>query len=186
MIAVDEAGQNSIVVASGANADLAAADVEAMRRVFKGASIAMFQLETPLATVAAALKLAREEGLTTILDPAPAQPLAIETLQNVDILTPNEVESKHFDLTSAHTVVVKLGEKDAWRTGRENRSTYPRSRWMRSIPRRPATSSTRGWRSRWRRGRRFRIACAALRKCSGGDQRDAARRADLGTLASGS
>jgi ribokinase len=55
MIAVEEAGQNSIVVASGANADLAAADVAAMRRVFRGAAIAMFQLETPLAPVAAAL-----------------------------------------------------------------------------------------------------------------------------------
>jgi ribokinase len=121
MIAVDEAGQNSIVVASGANADLAAADVEAMRRVFKGASIAMFQLETPLATVAAALKLAREEGLTTILDPAPAQPLPAELLRNVDILTPNELESKHFELSSSdtHTVVVKLGARGcmAYRAG---------------------------------------------------------------------
>jgi ribokinase len=121
MIAVDEAGQNSIVVASGANADLAAADVEAMRRVFKGASIAMFQLETPLATVAAALKLAREEGLTTILDPAPAQQLSGELLGNVDIITPNEVESKQLDLgkPGAHTVVVKLGDRGcmAYRAG---------------------------------------------------------------------
>jgi ribokinase len=121
IIAVDEAGQNSIVVASGANADLAAADVEAMRRVFKGAGIAMFQLETPLTTVAAALKLAREEGLTTILDPAPAQPLPVELLGNVDILTPNELESKHFDLSKPvpHTVVVKLGDRGcmAYRAG---------------------------------------------------------------------
>jgi ribokinase len=121
MIAVDDVGQNSIVVASGANADLAAADVEAMRRVFKGASIAMFQLETPLATVAAALKLAREEGLTTILDPAPAQQLPAGLIDNVDILTPNEVESEQFDLgkPGAHTVVVKLGDRGcmAYRAG---------------------------------------------------------------------
>jgi len=121
MIAVDEAGQNSIVVASGANADLAAADVEAMRRVFKGASIAMFQLETPLATVAAALKLAREEGLTTILDPAPAQQLPAELIENVDILTPNELEAEQFDLgkPGARTVVVKLGDRGcmAYRAG---------------------------------------------------------------------
>jgi len=121
MIAVDEAGQNSIAVAAGANADLAAADVEAMRRVFKGASIAMFQLETPLATVAAALKLAREEGLTTILDPAPAQELPGELIESVDIITPNEVESEQFDLgePGAHTVVVKLGDQGcmAYRAG---------------------------------------------------------------------
>jgi ribokinase len=62
LIWVDRQGQNSIVVASGANYALAAADVEAMRKVFRGASLALFQLETPLDTVAAALALAREEG----------------------------------------------------------------------------------------------------------------------------
>ena len=93
LIWVDRQGQNSIVVASGANNELAAADVEAMRQVFRGASLALFQLETPLDTVAAALALARAEGLRTMLDPAPAQPLSAAMLANVDILTPNESEA---------------------------------------------------------------------------------------------
>ena len=93
LIWVDRQGQNSIVVASGANYALAAADVEAMRKVFRGASLALFQLETPLDTVAAALALARQEGLRTMLDPAPAQPLPPEMLAHVDILTPNESEA---------------------------------------------------------------------------------------------
>jgi ribokinase len=93
LISVDRAGQNSIVVAPGANGELAAADVEAMRPVFRGARLALFQLETPLDTVAGALALARQEGLTTILDPAPAQPLPAELLAQVDILTPNESEA---------------------------------------------------------------------------------------------
>jgi ribokinase len=93
LIWVDGRGQNSIVVASGANMELHAADVEAMRKVFRGASLALFQLETPLDTVTAALKLAREEGLATMLDPAPARPLSRELLSLVDILTPNESES---------------------------------------------------------------------------------------------
>jgi ribokinase len=93
LIWVDKQGQNSIVVASGANYALAAADVEAMRKTFRGASLALFQLETPLDTVAAALALAREEGLRTMLDPAPAQTLPAELLARVDILTPNENEA---------------------------------------------------------------------------------------------
>ncbi|HWQ57068.1 MAG TPA: ribokinase [Bryobacteraceae bacterium] len=93
LIWVDGGGQNSIVVASGANHSLAAADVEAMRKVFRGAALALFQLETPLDTVAAALALAREEGLRTVLDPAPAQALPRELLSQVDILTPNESEA---------------------------------------------------------------------------------------------
>jgi len=93
LIWVDRRGQNSIVVAAGANQALAAADVEAMRTVFRGAGLALFQLETPLDTVSAALALAREEGLRTMLDPAPAQPLPAELLGRVDILTPNESEA---------------------------------------------------------------------------------------------
>ena len=93
LIWVDRAGQNSIVVAPGANGDLASADVEAMRRVFQGGKVALFQLETPLPTVTAAMKLARQEGLTTIVDPAPAQPLPSDLLAQVDILTPNESEA---------------------------------------------------------------------------------------------
>ena len=92
-IAVDDAGQNQIIVAPGANNEVAPGDVEALRRVVRGASAALFQLETPLATVAAALKMAREEGARTILDPAPAQHLSRDVLEAVDILTPNEGEA---------------------------------------------------------------------------------------------
>jgi ribokinase len=93
LIWVDRSGQNSIVVASGANHVFPAADVEGLRGAFRGAAYALFQLETPLPAVAAALKLAREEGVRTILDPAPAQPLSRELLELVDILTPNESEA---------------------------------------------------------------------------------------------
>jgi len=93
LIWVDRQGQNSIVVASGANGELAAADVEAMRKTFRGASMALFQLETPLDTVEAALALARQEGVMTMLDPAPAQSLPASLLAQVDILTPNESEA---------------------------------------------------------------------------------------------
>lgn len=93
LIWVDGCGQNSIVVASGANLELAAADVEAMRKVFRAGRIALFQLETPISTVTAALTLAKAERLQTILDPSPAQVLPRELLESVDILTPNETEA---------------------------------------------------------------------------------------------
>lgn len=93
LICVERSGQNSIVVAAGANAELHAADVEAMRTPLRGARLALFQLETPLTTVAAALKMAREEGVRTILDPAPAQRLPKDILGATDILTPNESEA---------------------------------------------------------------------------------------------
>jgi ribokinase len=93
LIWVDRAGQNSIVVASGANHELLPADVGALRQVFRGAGLVLFQLETPLNTVREALALARAEGARTILDPAPAQRLDEEFMALADILTPNETEA---------------------------------------------------------------------------------------------
>lgn len=93
LISVEKSGQNAIVVASGANQALAASEVEAMRPVFRGAGFVLFQLESPLETVAAALALAHQEGVRTILDPAPARRLDTNLLAMVDILTPNETEA---------------------------------------------------------------------------------------------
>lgn len=93
LIWVEEHGQNSIVAASGANYSFSAADVEALRPALAGAKYALFQLESPLIAVEAALKLAHELGATTILDPAPAHPLSGDILAQVDILTPNESEA---------------------------------------------------------------------------------------------
>lgn len=93
LIWVDRAGQNSIVIAPGANHELTPADMETERQAFVSAACALFQLETPLETVAAGLRLARRGGALSILDPAPAQPLAAELLAQVDLLTPNETEA---------------------------------------------------------------------------------------------
>ncbi len=93
LIWVDSSGQNSIVVASGANHALLASEIEGTRPAFRGARFALFQLETPLDAMEAAVTLAREEGARIILDPAPAQPLPPDLLARIDILTPNETEA---------------------------------------------------------------------------------------------
>lgn len=94
LIWVDRRGQNSIVVAAGANAELTSSDLAAREVRFDGASVALFQLETPLETVTAGLAMAKAAGVLTVLDPAPAQPLQRELLALVDILTPNESEAR--------------------------------------------------------------------------------------------
>ena len=93
LIWVDRAGQNSIVVAGGANGELSPADIENVREVYASSAVSLFQLETPLNTVEAALHAARAAGATTVLDPAPARPLPSSLLALVDVLTPNESES---------------------------------------------------------------------------------------------
>ncbi len=93
MIWVDSEGRNSIVVVPGANQALVPADVESFRPAFRDSSIALFQLETPLDTVAGAMRLARECGALTILDPAPVQPLSPRLFAAAVLLTPNETEA---------------------------------------------------------------------------------------------
>ncbi len=93
LIWVDAAGQNSIVVASGANFSMNPAEIESLSNVFAGARFALFQLETPLPVVESALRLAKRLGVKTILDPAPARQLSEELFAAVGILTPNETEA---------------------------------------------------------------------------------------------
>ncbi len=92
LITVDAAGQNTIVVVPGANGRLAAGEVFEAEEAFRGAAVLLVQLECPLPTVGRALELARDHGLRTVLNPAPAQPLEPALLFNVDYLVPNETE----------------------------------------------------------------------------------------------
>lgn len=94
LIFVAEDGENSIAVASGTNALLTSEDVQRAAPAFTKADILLMQLETPLATVQAAAKLASDHNVKTILNPAPAQPLGDDLLQYVTILTPNETEAE--------------------------------------------------------------------------------------------
>ncbi len=95
LILVDASGQNMISVASGANSRLAPADVDAVPdSLFQNARVFLCSLETPIETVRRGLERARDFGLTTILNPAPADRRILEgdLLSLVDILTPNETE----------------------------------------------------------------------------------------------
>jgi ribokinase len=95
-ILVDCHGENAIAVASGANAALAPDDIDALPDdLFAGARVLLTSLETPLATVVRALERAKQWGLCSILNPAPAGALVdrLDVLELVDVLTPNEIEA---------------------------------------------------------------------------------------------
>jgi ribokinase len=95
LIFVAESGANCIVVAPGANHKLAPDDISAAGGLFDDCQVTLLQLETPIETVIAAALFAKRRGSRVILDPAPAprEPLPIELLEAVDILTPNESEA---------------------------------------------------------------------------------------------
>jgi ribokinase len=92
LITVSSSGENTIVVAPGANARLTPEDVMAAEDAFKGASFLLVQLESPIIAVAGAIHLAHKHGVPVLLNPAPARPLAASFLEGIKYVIPNQNE----------------------------------------------------------------------------------------------
>jgi ribokinase len=132
LIFVAKNGENSIAVASGANAKLTPRDVLCAEDVIRRSSLVLMQLETPLKTVEAAARLAAQHGIRIILNPAPAAPLSPSLLKRVSLITPNETEAQlltgirinnettaskaaaRLHAQGVETVVITLGAKGAF------------------------------------------------------------------------
>ena len=91
LIGVDAAGQNSIMVAAGANGRVTAAMVETLP--LAPGDVLLAQLELPLPVVAAGLNAARRAGALVVLNAAPLDPAVGDLLAGVDVLVVNEVEA---------------------------------------------------------------------------------------------
>jgi ribokinase len=104
LIIVDAQGENSIAVASGANARLSPADIERAADQIAQADALLVQLEVPMPAVRRAIQIAHDAGVPVILNPAPAQEIDVALLRMVTVATPNEHEIK---------VVAGLQDQDA-------------------------------------------------------------------------
>ena len=93
LITVDKAGENSIVVASGANASLSTKDIAGALDALASSGILLLQLEIPMTVVEHVVGYAASKGVKVILNPAPAAALSPGLLQQIDILTPNKTEA---------------------------------------------------------------------------------------------
>ncbi len=131
LIAVEESGQNQIMVVPGANARVGATDVSVLSKSVRPGDVVLLQMEVPLAAVRAAAEAAASLGAVVVLDPAPAHDLTRELLGRVDILTPNEAEAEHLTgirvegrssaeaaarrlhAAGARQVLLKMGERGA-------------------------------------------------------------------------
>lgn len=94
LIAVDENGENTIVVASGSNATLSAYDIDEEVYVADKEDVYLMQLEIPVGTVEYVAQKVSDKGNRVILNPAPARLLSQELLDSVYVLTPNEIEAE--------------------------------------------------------------------------------------------
>lgn len=86
-------GENAIIISPGANATLSQEIALERLRAAPPYRFLLGQLETPMTTIVAAFAEAKRSGATTILDPAPVQPLLPELIPYLDFITPNQIEA---------------------------------------------------------------------------------------------
>lgn len=132
LIFVNAEGENVIGISAGANSALTPERVNAQHDLIAQASALLMQLESPVESVLAAAKIAKQNNTSVILNPAPARTLSDELLGLVDIITPNETEAekltgirvesdedaaKAADVLHAKgigTVMITLGSRGVW------------------------------------------------------------------------
>lgn len=121
LITVDRSGENSIVVAPGANYEIEKKDIDKAKKLIEYSKIVITQLEIPIEIVEHTLNKAKENGKYTILNPAPAQVLDRDIIKNIDLLTPNETEleilsgisiKNEEDIRKAAQKLIDLGIKE--------------------------------------------------------------------------
>jgi len=94
---VDGQGQNRISIVPGANFKLTPQDAIDEVKKLKNVSVLIAQCEIPQEVTLAAFRTAQELGITTILNPAPYQPLTDDLIDLTDWLIPNEIEFAELD-----------------------------------------------------------------------------------------
>lgn len=131
IITVNEEGNNSIIVISGANMTINHDEILNASNIIKDSDIIISQFETPIQATIDAFKIAKANKVITILNPAPASRIPDEIYSLTDIIVPNETEVyelsgvKVEDLEDARRaanmllqegvkyVIITLGEKGA-------------------------------------------------------------------------
>ena len=132
LISVNAQGENQIVIYAGANAAVTPEFVRRYENDIVTADAILMQLETPIASIEYAARVAKANGTQVIVNPAPAQALSDELLSLIDVITPNETEAEkltgitissedHADRAAQilhdkgiDTVIITLGSKGAW------------------------------------------------------------------------
>ena len=124
-------GNNRIILDKGANAFLTEADIDEFLEKAKRGDIYLTQLENPIDIIGYGLKKAKEKGLFTILNPAPANNEIVRYFDFVDIITPNETElevlggkEKLFN-SGINKIITTLGSKGYEIADKYSAKTYP-------------------------------------------------------------
>lgn len=143
LIFVNAEGENVIGIDAGANAAVTPDYLARYQQKVIDADALLMQLESPLETVIAAARLAKQHHTQVILNPAPARELPDELLGMIDMITPNETEAQRLtgiavdnDADAARaaqalhdkgiaTVIITLGSRGVWLSENGNGKRVP-------------------------------------------------------------
>jgi ribokinase len=143
LIEIDDKGENNIIVIPAANGLVGALDLRRLESMLLQAKVLLLQLEIPIKSVREAAEMASAQGVTVILDPAPAQALPEELFGLIDIITPNTTEASVLTgrlvetPSDAHqaaqdllergvkNVIIKMGAQGAYLENKVGRWIYP-------------------------------------------------------------
>src|SRR5579885_3180208 len=142
-IFVDSSGQNRILVVKGANDELRPADVDAAADMLKSADCIVLQFEISLETVYYTIQFARRNNIRCVLNPAPAQPIDMKAIADLDYFVPNESEAEtisggpvrtvddarrcaeKFLVSGVRRVIVTLGANGSLLAGKDDMEHIP-------------------------------------------------------------
>ncbi|MDP4089485.1 MAG: ribokinase [Bacillota bacterium] len=143
IITVDGQGGNFIIVISGTNMAFTLSELTVAEEVITKCEVLLCQFETKMDITLDAFKMAKRNGVITLLNPAPARTVTEELLRYTDIIIPNETEAleltgvrvedletagqaaKHFFDAGVKYVIITLGEKGAVLAGRNHMERIP-------------------------------------------------------------
>ena len=116
-------GENTIVLAAGANAAMTREVIEVVWPLLAGAGMVLLQLEIPMEAVTEVVRRCAEAAVPVMLDPAPARELPRELLRGVTWLTPNETEARVLcdeDLANADEIAMERTARKLMAMGAQN------------------------------------------------------------------
>jgi len=143
IITVDDSGSNSIIVVPGSNMTITKEEIKKAAQIIKKSDLVIAQFETPLEVAREAFNIARQNGVITVLNPAPAKEVPSDVLILTDIIIPNETETEKitkikleneekirqagdfFLQKGVQFVIITLGEKGAALIGKEKMELIP-------------------------------------------------------------
>jgi ribokinase len=115
-------GENRIIVSPGANGFLSVKDLKRLNPLWKKIKVFATQLEIPIETVKMGLKMAKDHGAITLLNPSPPVQLPSKILSLVDFIVPNEIEAQSLtgikwkgdpDIRRMGETLLKMGARNA-------------------------------------------------------------------------